>query len=164
MPTDAAISLHDAPEEARMVATWLQNGKPELGWRGDPRLFLVIGQVIAAKAQFKNGKSWRKGDIMGVVFEVRRWNEDGTDKQILVKPVQKWMEIIPALINADPRTPGFEPVMDQVEREADKLEAQKSTEFQEHYGEMYTHMHNVVTERMNGKSFFPVADTRPKQD
>jgi hypothetical protein len=161
---DAEINVLDAPSEARQLSEWLQHGKSELGWRGDPRLFLVIGQIIAPYRMVKDGKIWRKGDVMGVVFEVRRHNEDGTDKQILVKPVQKWHEIIPALIGSDPRTPGFEPVMDTIEREAAALEKQKSDEFQGHYGEMWTHMHNVVSERLNGKSFFPVADNRPKQD
>lgn len=162
---DALIDIKNAPAEAQQVAAWLQQGKPEMGWRGDPRLFLVIGQIIAANSGIgRDGKFVHKGAVTGVVLEVRRNNEDGTERQILVRPVSKWMEIIPALIGADPRTPGFEPVMDRVEREAAKLEEAKSKEFQESWGEVTEHMWNVANERLNGKSFFPVADTRAKQD
>ena len=162
---DALIDITNAPAEAQQVAAWLQQGKPELGWRGDQRLFLVIGQIIAANSGTgRDGKFVHKGGVVGVVLEVRRHNEDGTEKQILVRPVAKWYEIIPALVGADPRTPGFEPVMDRVERDAEKLEQRKSQEFQESWGEITEHMWNVANERLNGKTFFPVADTRPKQD
>ena len=162
---DVLIDIANAPAEAQQVAAWLQQGKPEIGWRGDPRLFLVIGQIIAANSgRDHEGRFFHKGAVTGVMLEVRRHNEDGTDRQIMVRPVSKWAEIIPARIGADPRTPGFEPVMDRVEREAQKLEEQKSKEFQESWGEITEHMWNVANERLNGKTFFPVADTRPKQD
>ena len=162
---DALLDIKNAPAEAQQVAAWLQNGKPEVGWRGDPRLFLVIGQIIAAKSGYDHhGKFFHKGAVLGIVLEVRRHNEDGTEKQILVRPVAKWYEIIPALIGADPRTPGFEPVMDRVERDAEAQEKRKSEEFQDAWGEITEHMWNVSNERLNGKTFFPVADTRAKQD
>ena len=87
---DALLDITNAPAEAQQVAAWLQNGKPELGWRGDPRLHLVIGQIIAAKSgRDRSGRFFHKGAVVGIVLEVRRENEDGSDKQILVRPIAK---------------------------------------------------------------------------
>lgn len=128
-----------APFEAQQLADWLVEGKPELGWRGDPRLSLHIGVATAAHNGAKDGKYYRKGDIVGMRLEVHRHNEDGTDTEIVARPIDKLHEIIPSLLKQDPRTPGFEPVMDGIERESDKLAAEKSTEFQEMWGQMTEH-------------------------
>lgn len=129
-----------APYEAQLLADWLTDGKPELGWRGDPRLELHIGVAEAAKNGYRGTKFFRKGDVVGMRFEVRRHNEDGTDTIVLARPVGQWEEIIPKLVQMDPRTPGHENVMDVVEREHNQNEKDKSTEFRETWGEMTEHL------------------------
>ena len=63
---DALIDISNAPDEAKQVASWLQKGKPEMGWRGDPRLFLVIGQIIAANSgRDRDGRFFHKGAVCG---------------------------------------------------------------------------------------------------
>lgn len=143
-----------APLEAQRLDRELREGNPTLGWRGDRRLRLVIGVVSAAKTQVKDGKTFRKGDVMGLSLIVMRHNEDGTDTPILQRPITKIHEVIPALIGADPRTPGFENVMDRVERDNEKVEKQKSTEFREAWGEMTEHLWSIADETLHGKTTF----------
>ena len=110
-----------------------------------------------------HGRFFFKGGIIRLVFEVRRHNEDGTDTSLLAVGLKEWHTVIPKLIAMDPRTPGHVPVMDMVEKESAALEKEKSTEFQEAYGEMKEHMWNVAREHFEGKSFFAMGDTKPKQ-
>ena len=137
-----------------MLAQWLVKGKPELGWRGDPRLSLHIGVLVAAKNGTRAGKHYRKGDVVAFRYEVHRHNEDGTDTEILHRAAAQWHEIIPALIDIDPRTPGFKPTMDKVEA-ANKIEHREAEYAMEQaYGEANEHLWNIVREREGGKTFF----------
>lgn len=153
------------PEEARLLHGWLKDGKPELGWRGDPRLFLHIGVISASKNGIAgDGKWYRKGDIIRIIFEVRRENEDGTETSIVAKKLSQWHEIIPTLIEMDPRTPGFKPVMDRVEAHHEQM--QKDIQYKEDQirGEMMEHLGNIIHQRTEGQSFFSMRETRAKQD
>ena len=161
-----ATSLVDigAPYESQVLADELVKGNPTLGWRGDPRLELHVAYREAAKNLVRAGRWFPKGAVVDMLLVVTRHNEDGTDTPLISRPIDRLHEIIPELNKMDPRTPAFEPVMDTVERQADKIEKDKSDDFRERWGEMTEHMWNVAAERTQGKSFHAVADTRPKQD
>jgi hypothetical protein len=145
------MTLLDTGSYAHLLADWLVNGKPELGWRGDPRLELEIGVITAAKSGYRDGKFYRKGDVVAQQFQVWRHNESGKYEQLFARRVSDWLDIIPTLIESDPRTPGFRPVMDRVEEANAKVEAEKSREFQEAWGEMTEHLWSIASETFHGK-------------
>jgi hypothetical protein len=144
------------PHIAQELDGWLKNGKPELGWRGDPRLELRIGVLQAqATGVDPHTKRWqRQGDTVAWRWEIWRHNEDGTDTRILQRPADKMTELIPELIRCDPRTPGFEPVMDRVEKAEAAVERERSRRIQEAVGEQTEHLWKLVADRQNGKTTF----------
>lgn len=118
---------------AQLLAEWLTDGKPEMGWKGDPRLELHIG-VLTAKEdgiEKRTGRFRRRGDVCGHRFEVRRHLEDGRDTTILSRSVEDWHEIIPELVKMDPRTPGHEGTFALVERANAAIEKKKDDEWRE---------------------------------
>lgn len=133
------------PEEARVLALDLVRGKPELGWRGDPSLSLRFGVLTAAKAgcRIKPNSStmqcFQKGEITDVFLQVFRHTEEGKDELIVSKPVTKAHEVIPSLIEQDPRTPGFTNVMDRVERAYKAKDKANDDEIENVQGEMLDH-------------------------
>lgn len=152
--TTPSIELSDVPYEATQVADWLTDGKPELGWRGDPRLSLRIGIVSAQRAGHHRGRYRRAGEVLGRNYQVFRHNEDGTDTSILSRRLDQWHEIIPALVQLDPRTPGHVPTMQRVERANAIEHKQRDDEFREAHGEATEHLWKLVADRQNGPSTF----------
>jgi hypothetical protein len=152
MPT----SLAELSEtyEGRLLADWLTKGKPELGWRGDPRLELRLGVLEAAKAGTRKGKYYRKGDIVAYRYEVWRHNEDGTDAEVLHRAAKDWHEIIPALVQLDPRTPGHVDTMTHIEKYNEKIDRDKGRAIAEARGEMTEHLWKLMADRRNGPSTF----------
>lgn len=144
------------PAEAHMLADWLTDGKPELGWRGDPRLELRLGVLTAAKHGYntRSGrrKFYRKGDVVAYRYEVHRHNEDGTDTEVLHRAAADWHEIIPELVKLDPRTPGHVDTIDQVMRDNAAAERDNTRKFQDSYGEMTDHLWRLISDRQNGRN------------
>lgn len=142
-----SIQLEAMPYEALLVADELTDGSPSHGWRGDARLSLHIGVVVAADGGYRKGKYYRKGDPVATRYEVHRHNEDGTDEPLFYRDMNMLHDIIPTLIRTDPRTPGFENVMDKVERDNASVERQNSRDFADSYGGMIDHMWSIMSER-----------------
>lgn len=150
------IDLGFVPWEAQEMDRWLREGHPTLGWRGDPRLELRIGVLLANRSGFdpRTKKNHQKGDRVAWRWEVWRHNEDGTEARILQRKAGEIAEIIPTLIGVDPRTPGFEPVMDQIEREDDQNHKEKQYAIAQAVGEQREHLWKLVADRQNGKTTF----------
>lgn len=153
MRADREIALPAAVHE---YDRWLREGKSELGWRGDPRLSLHVGIVITQKGGYQvdpDGKTrfHRPGDKVGWGWVVLRHNEDGTDLPILQVAGMELDTIIPKLILQDPRTPGFEPVMDRVEREDAIQQKRVEDRMKEARGDAIEHLHRLVQERLHGR-------------
>lgn len=143
-----------ARSTAELLADWLLNGKPELGWKGDPRLELHIGILRARHQQTRNGKTYRKGDVMAYRFEVKRHTEEGKLADIISRPVDQWTEIIPELVKIDPRTPGFENSALLAQKANEAIEKKQSEMFADSYGAAAEHQANINHERYWGKTFF----------
>jgi hypothetical protein len=148
------ISATEVPYEGQLVADWLVNGKPELGWRGDPRLELRLGILTAAKHGRRNGRYFRKGDVVAYRYEVWRHNEDGTDAEILHRAAKDWHEIIPALVQLDPRTPGFKDTMTTLTAHNDKVDAERGQAIRDAHGEMTEHLWKLYADRNFGRTTF----------
>ena len=149
--TATGLTLSDVPWEVTQVADWLTEGKPELGWRGDMRLELHIGVVQAAQTGLYRGIWRRKGEVIGRNLQVMRHNEDGTYKPILSRRVEAWHEIIPALVQIDPRTPGHVGTMERVEK-ANEIEHKHAADaIRDAKGEMAEHMLALVQEHVGGR-------------
>lgn len=155
------IALSDMPYEATVLADDLVDGNPAFGWKGDPRLYLQVGVLTAAKTGQRNGKWYKEGEMMARRYEVWRHNEDGTDLRILSRDLTHLHEILPALVKIDPRTPGHEATMDRIERENAVIDKHREQAIGEAVGEMTEHLWNVVSERENGKqTHFQVGGSR----
>lgn len=141
------ITLEEMPYEARLVADELTQGSPTHGWRGDARLSLHIGVVVAANDGYRKGKWYRKGEPVATRYEVHRHNEDGTDEPLLYRDMNELHSLIPKLVQMDPHTPGHENVMDIVERDNAAIERQNSRDFADSYGNMIDHMWSIMSER-----------------
>lgn len=146
----------ELPWEVHEMDRWLKEGNPTWGWRGDPRLELRMGIVTAGKTgYYPQAKRWvREGDAVGYNWQVWRHNEDGTDKNILTRKGTELHTIIPALIEIDPRTPGFEPVMDRVEREDAILQKHRQADIADAVGQKMDHLWNLVADTQNGRTTF----------
>jgi hypothetical protein len=150
------LDLGFVPWEAQEIDRWLREGKPELGWRGDNRLELRIG-VLTANINGTDPhtkKYQRKGDRVAWRWEVWRHNEDGTEKRILMRKAEQAVDIIPSLIQIDPRTPGFVPTMDRVEKEAAQVDKEKSIAIREAVGEQAEHLWKLIHDVREGPSTF----------
>lgn len=152
--TQTGIETATFPWEAQEVDRWLREGKPTIGWRGDPRLELRMGYSVAADNGVYHGKYKRRGDVVGVRWEVWRACEDGKDRRILAAPAEGLTDIIPRLIGVDPRTPGHEDVMDRVEREDAQVQKEKANAIREAHGEHMDHLWRLVHDRQNGPNTF----------
>lgn len=150
------IDLGFVPWEAQEMDRWLREGNATLGWRGDPRLELRIGVLVANATGIdpRSGKYHRKGDRIAWRWEVWRNCEDGTEQRLLQRKAEEITEIIPSLIKMDPRTPGFENVMDTVEREDAAIQKARADKIGEAIGEQREHLWKLVADRQNGKTTF----------
>lgn len=142
------------PAEAHMLADWLTDGKAELGWRGDPRLELRLGVLTAASHGRSHGRFFRKGDIVAYRYEVWRHNEDGTDTEVIHRAAKDWHEIIPELVQLDPRTPGHVDTMTKIEAANKAQESANTRAFNDAYGEMTEHLWKLVSDRQDGPNTF----------
>lgn len=156
MPQTSQMPVSEAPFEAQQLSEWLVKGKPELGWRGDPRLSLHIG-ILTAKTHgrsHKTGRFHRAGDVVAYRYEVWRHNEDGTDTELFHREAKDWHQIIPKLVGLDPRTPGHVDTATEIETNNAKIEKDKTTAYREAHGEMAEHLWKLVADRQNGRSTF----------
>lgn len=145
------LALADVPYEATLLADWLVLGKPELGWRGDPRLSLRIGIVKAASAGVYHGKSRRQGDVIARRYEIWRHNEDGTDTNILYRKFSEFDTIIKDLIKLDPRTPGFVDSMTRTLQANEREHKASATAIGEAKGEAIEHLWSIVQRERHGR-------------
>lgn len=129
------------PWEAQELATWLTDGKPEVGWRGDARLELRIGVLVADRPGVspESGRALRKGDVAARRYEVWRNNPDGTEKRIGAWPLDRFHEVLADLIKMDPETPGHKNVLDRIDAANREADARKEREFREIAGPMMEH-------------------------
>lgn len=150
------LDLGFVPPEAQMIDGWLRDGKPELGWRGDPRLELEIGVLLANRAGIdpRTKKYHRKGDRVAWRWEVWRNNEDGTRGRLFQLAGDRAIDIIPKLIEMDPRTPGHVATMDRVEKANAIEEREKEYAIEQAHGEAAEHLWKLVADRENGPSTF----------
>jgi hypothetical protein len=151
--TDIATSF--VPWEAHELAGWLADGKPELGWRGDPRLELRIGVLTMHRNGLdRTGRFRRAGERLAWRYEIWRHNEDGTEGEILHRTESQFNEIIPELVKLDPRTPGHVPTMDLLEAHNKIVDKSKSDTIKEAVGEHVEHLWKLVADRTNGRTTF----------
>lgn len=144
------------PDVVHDVDRWLREGKAEVGWRGDPRLSLEIGLIKTHKAGFceKTKRYQRAGDVIGWRFEVHRHTELGKDEIILALKGEELYSIFDKLIDIDPNTPGWEPVIDRVMREDERMHAERERAIAEARGEQMEHLWALVGDRQNGRTTF----------
>lgn len=148
------LTVDSIPPEIARLEHEVVNGFPEHGWRGDARLSVQLGVLKAAQGGTKDGRWYDKGEVIALRVEVWRHNEDGTDTTILQRPLERWSEIIPALVEIDPASPMFRDTMDRVEKHNDALHKQKGQAVREAHGEMVEHLWSIVDERRNGRHRF----------
>lgn len=146
--------LSDVPYEMEVLADDIVNGKPTLGWRGDPRMSLHIGVVAAAANGQHNGKFVCRGQVIGRNLQVWRHCEDGKDRLIISKGLDAVHEIIPSLCKMDPRSPGFEDTHDAVVANNAKVDADRAYDVQQAIGEMTEHLWHLTADSQNGRTTF----------
>lgn len=148
--------MSEMPYEAELMADWLTDGKPELGWRGDPRLSLVVAVISAGATGYsqKVGRYVRMGQALGYRYEVWRHNEDGTDKRIISCELDALHTLLPKLCEMDPRSPGFVDQFDKAVRDNDKAHADRANDLREAHGEMTEHLFKLWHDRNNPKHTF----------
>jgi hypothetical protein len=149
----------ELPREVHILDEYLRRGYPTLGWRGDPNLYLIMSVITTQKGGYQvdpDGKSrfHRVGDKVGWCWQVMRHCETGEDEPILQAKGTELHRIIPRLIQMDPRTPGFEDVMDKVEREDALVHKHKQQAIAEAEGEAREHLWALVSDRQNGRTTF----------
>lgn len=152
--TETTLSLSDVPWEATQVADWLTDGKPELGWRGDSRLSLRVGVLTAQRNGNHAGRFRTAGTVLARRYEVWRHNEDGTDTLILHRQLNAWHELIPALVQIDPRTPGHKDAFTQVAKANEREHKAAADAVKEAHGEATEHLWKLVADRNNGRTTF----------
>lgn len=150
------ITLNDMPYEATLLADDLVLGNAGHGFKGDPRLSLVVGVLTAAKTgrDARNGRWYKKGELLARRYEVRRHLEDGTDETIISRPLHLLHEILPALVQMDPRNPGFKSTFDRVNEHNDARDKQAATDVREAHGEMVEHLWALAHDRSGPKTTF----------
>lgn len=167
MPKTAAdLNLSNITAEAVELDRWLREGKPELGWRGDPRLDLRIGTLQAKKTGIDPVTgTWKKmGDVVARRYEVWRHTEDGEDVQIGHWRLDEYLKIIPDLVDMDPRKPGHESVLDKIDRHNEALEREQSHRYYDAVGEMMDHYIRLWHDRTQPKNTFRFAEPEKKKD
>ncbi len=169
MSTQPLETLSEMPYEAEVLADQLTDGKPELGWRGDPRLSLVVGVISAGKTGYSSrvGRYVTVGQAIGYRYEVWRHCEDGEDRRILSKPMDKLHEVLPELCKMDPRSPGFVDSFVQAEKDSDKAHAEAGYRIREAQGEMAEHLFALWHDRNNPQHTFRQvggSDERPDRN
>ena len=154
--TSTGLALSGLSLEAEQLARDLTFGKPELGWKGDPRLELRIGILTASKSGIdpRSGRWKRAGDKLGMQYQVWRVNEDGTEKQIIARAIEAFYTIIPELVQMDPRTPGFRSTFERAEESNAAVDKANTQAVQEAQGEATEHLWRLVADRQNGPSTF----------
>lgn len=153
--TTTDLTMSNLPYEVELVADWLVMGKPELGWKGDPRLSLCVGVITMHKAgPDRRGTYRRKGEVVARNLQVFRHNEDGTDTNILSRKLDAWHDIIPSLVQLDPRNPGHVDTMTKVEKANAIVDKANSTAVAEAHGEAAEHLWKLVADREHGKTTF----------
>lgn len=144
------------PDVVHDVDRWLREGKQEVGWRGDPRLWLDIGVIKTHQHGIdpKTGRYQRAGDVIGWQWQVKRHTELGKEEIILRLKGEDLYRIFEKLIAIDPRTPGHEDTMDVVEREDALLQKHRQQAIAEAHGENMEHLWALVADRQNGRTTF----------
>jgi hypothetical protein len=156
METKTGIDLSSVPYEVLVVDKQLRQGAPTLGWRGDPRLYLELGVITSNNTGYSNKvkRFVRHGEVLARQVIVMRHCETGVDEVIFRRKYEQLHEIIPTLIRHDPRTPGFEDVMDTVEREDTAKQKAVATHIGEARAECAEHLWALVGDRQNGRTTF----------
>lgn len=151
------MGLHtdDLPWELRELAKWLTDGKPEVGWRGDPRLTLKVGVLSAAQSGWSGraGRFVKAGEPVARRYEVWRHTEEGEDVMIGDWHPKDWHHILKDLIEMDPRTPGHQSTINTMRRHNERMEAENSRRFQEMYGQLLQHAHYVHRKESSDPDF-----------
>lgn len=150
----ATIDIANAPFEAQQLAIWLQEGHPTLGFSGDPRLYVQVGLLVAANTGTRKGKTFRKGDTVAFRLEVWRHNEDGSDKEIIHRDLDKFHEIIPELNKMRVGGRGFEDTALSSEAWNAKIDKERSDAVRDAQAEMTEHLWKLVADRQNGRTTF----------
>lgn len=154
METKTGLQLSDVPYECVVLDNQLRQGVSTLGWRGDPRLYLEVGVITSNNTGYsrKVGRVVRHGEVLGRQLIVMRHCETGKDEILMRRKMEDLHKIIPQLITSDPRTPGFEDVMDTVEREDAAKQKQVATDIFEARAECAEHLWALVGDRQNGRT------------
>jgi len=156
MATETLELGFEMPTEIFELDRMLREGHSALGWRGDPSLSLHMGIITTQKSgmqQDPDGKTrfHRVGDKVGWCWTVMRHCETGKDEIILQRKGLDLCNIIPKLIEMDPRTPGSEHIMDIVERADAAVNREREARIAEAHGEHLDHLWRLVDERENGR-------------
>ena len=146
--------LSDVPYEIERLADDLTDGNAAFGWRGDPRLELHIGVLAADRNTNVNGKFVSKGQVLARNIQVWRHCEDGTMQHVITRRIELAHEILPELVQMDPRTPGFRSSADVVIDHNAKVDAEKEYAIGQAQGEMVEHLWKLTADRQNGKTTF----------
>lgn len=144
------------PYEAEQMADWLTDGKPELGWRGDPRLSLHVAVISAGQTGYsqKVGRYVSAGQALGYRYEVWRHLEDGTDERIITVDMNELHTLLPKLCQMDPRSPGFVDQFEAASKANDQAHADRARDLREAHGEMTEHLFKLWHDRNNPKTTF----------
>ena len=145
-----ALTEQDAPG----LADALVYGKPEIGWRGDPRLELHVGILTAERYGFSPQckRYVNKGELMAKRWEVWRHCEDGTDQRIASWEYDKMHDILLDLVKMDPNSPAHTSVEDRIDASNRLKENKLARQYQEKLGEMMEHagkLHHDTTQPRN---------------
>lgn len=154
MPTPQHLS--EMPYEAEVMVDWLTGGKPELGWRGDPRLSLHVAVISAGKSGYssKVGRYVTAGQALAYRYEVWRHLEDGTDERIITCGMDELHTLLPKLCKMDPRSPGFEDTFEAAVKANDAEHKRRGDAIKEAHGEMTEHLFKLWHDRNNPKTTF----------
>lgn len=120
------------------VDTKLKNGDPAIGWRGDPRLSLQVGQIVT-----------QKGVLIAEKLEVWRHNEDGSDTCLSWWEMHELGRVLWDLRLMDMHSPAYEPALERIDRHNSHTDAERGTEIRDRYGEIAEHFVWVFRNKYN---------------
>lgn len=155
-------TISEVPWEAQELADDLTRGKPEIGWKGDPRLELRIGYITAAHSGYSNiaKRHVNAGDPVDWRYEVWRHNEDGKDTPISRWRPDEFHTILTDLVAMDPRTPGHEDAHVVNQRHMKAAHRENARQIREAFGEMAEHRLSIEQHIQNGRLTHYMNDIR----
>lgn len=117
---------------ATQLALDLRQGRPVVGWRGDPNLELRLG-IMTDRHHREVARRW----------EVWRHCEDGADRRLADWALDEFDQIIPDLVAMDPRNRGHVPTVERIDQANAARDAEIRSQVRDKAAEAFDQLHHA---------------------